>query len=86
MADDFTNFRTGLESPPRRAFLVNPSDSVDMPASSRALNVGTTGDVRITTVFGDVVTLTIARGIPFPIRAKRVHATGTTAVKIVALY
>jgi hypothetical protein len=83
--DAFKTHITSLESPPIRIRAVIPDDSVDLPTASRALNVATTGSVRVTTVEGETATLTIAAGIPFPIRATRVWASGTTASGIVAL-
>lgn len=82
---EFTQTAT-LESPAAFAFSVSPSDSIDLPNTSRALNVATTGTVRVTTVGGDIVTITMAAGVPFPVRCRRVWSTGTSATGIVALY
>ena len=86
MADPFKDFTPGLESPASHLALVTPSDTADLPVASRALNVATTGSVTVTTVQGDTATVTIAAGIPFPVRAARIWETGTTATGIVALY
>lgn len=85
MADAFANFTSGLESPALRVFDVTPSDTTDLEEVSRALNVGTSGTVRLTTVQGTTATIQIAAGIAFPIRAERIWSTGTTATNIVAL-
>ena len=85
MPDEFESLNTGLESPARRAEAVTPNDAVDLPNSSRALYVGGSGDVRVTTVGGDTVTLTAASGF-LPLCIRRVHATGTSATAIVALW
>lgn len=85
MADAFANFSSGLESPALRVLEVTPSDSTDLAEASRAINVGTTGAVRLTTVYGTTATVQIAAGIAFPIRASRIWSTGTTATNIVAL-
>ncbi|MCH2165776.1 MAG: hypothetical protein MK098_14160 [Marinovum sp.] len=44
------------------------------------------GTVRVTTVDGSELTVNVAAGVIFPIRAKRIWATGTTALNIAALY
>lgn len=68
------------------ASLVTPSDTEDLSATARALYIGTTGNVRLTTVSGRVVTFaTVPVGI-LPVGAQRVWSTGTTASNIVALW
>jgi hypothetical protein len=86
MQDHFKNHASGLDSPARNAAPVTPDDGSDLPVAARSLYVGAAGDVRITTVGGDMVTFT---GVPagiLPVRAARVHATGTTAAGIVAIW
>lgn len=85
MADAFSEFISGLESPPLRVFEITPSDTDDLAEASRALNVGSSGAVRVTTIEGTTATLQIAAGIAFPIRVQRIWSTGTTATNIVAL-
>lgn len=85
MSDDFKEFASGLESPATRISSVTPDDGADIPVASRALNVANAGTVRVTTVFGDTETVYVAAGITFPIRVRRIWATGTTASGIVAL-
>ncbi len=77
---------TNMTSPIEGGDTVVPNDSLDLPTPSRALNVGVAGDVRVTTEDGSVVTVNIAAGVVFPIRAVRVWATGTTADSISALW
>lgn len=86
MTDPFDSFRTALDSPASNAIALTPDDATDLPLVCRALNVAVSGSVRVTTRNGDDVVLTIAAGIPFPIRVKRVWNTGTSASGIVALY
>lgn len=85
MSDAFRYHAAGLESPARRADEVAPNDSADLSNFSRALYIGTAGNVRVTTVDGDTVTLTGASGF-LPICVKKVFATSTTAAGIVALW
>ncbi|SFR19308.1 spike base protein, RCAP_Rcc01079 family [Poseidonocella sedimentorum] len=86
MTDKFSQFSEGLSSPPSRMLEVTPDDNADLPVASRCCNVTTSGTLRITTVHGDTATLFVAAGIAFPIRARRIWATGTDATGIVALY
>ena len=75
---------------------VTPNDSADIELggspivgieNGACLFVGTGGDLTITTVGGQTVTLTnIADGVFIPIQVKRVWATGTSATGILALY
>ncbi|MEO0691877.1 MAG: hypothetical protein AAFY90_03265 [Pseudomonadota bacterium] len=86
MADTFQQYTPGLESPASHLAAVTPSDTDDLASASRALNVGQSGFVRVTTVAGDTETLFVGAGSAFPVRVQRVWSTGTTATSIVALY
>lgn len=86
MTDTFASHAAGLESPPSRTIAVTPDDGADLPFASRALNAAGEGAVRVTTVGGDTGTVYLAAGIAFPLRVRRVWATGTTATGIVALF
>lgn len=85
MTDFFQDFTPGLDSPPARAQAIVPSDAAALPVVTRALNVASGGTVRVTTQAGDDVTVTIAAGITFPLRVRKVWATGTSATGIVGL-
>ncbi|MBW4710750.1 hypothetical protein KX928_23415 [Roseobacter sp. YSTF-M11] len=82
MTDKFKNVSTGLESPPSRLFAIVPDNDADLALVTRVINVAAAGTVKVTTVDGDEDDVFIAAGIPFPIRARRVWATGTTATGI----
>jgi len=87
MADDFSNYATGLDSPAANALSVTPSDGADLAKSTRALYVGVAGDVAVNMVGGTSVTfVAVPAGSVLPIRVARVLATGTTAGSIVGLY
>lgn len=85
MTDAFAHFATGLESPASHLHTVIPSDTEDLPEASRGINVAVSGNVRITTVSGSTSIVHVAAGIAFPIRARRIWSTGTTASGIVAM-
>lgn len=86
MTDAFNSYTPGLESPASHLEAVILSDTGDLPNVSRALNVSTSGQVRITTIGGTTQSVFIAAGMAFPVRARRVWQTGTTATGVVAMY
>ncbi|WP_227271821.1 spike base protein, RCAP_Rcc01079 family [Roseobacter weihaiensis] len=81
----FNGSQTGSTGPLTELEEITPSDSADLQTVTRALNVATTGTVFVTTLDGQTGAITIAAGIPFPLRATRVWSTGTTATGIVGL-
>ena len=82
MTDPFEGFQAGLESPALHLVEVTPDDAADLTLVSRAINVAESGSVRLTTVSGETGDVFIAAGTAFPIRARRIWATGTTATGI----
>lgn len=87
MADDFASQMPSNISPIENGFAVTPSDSVDCSFVTRALWVGTGGDISILTRGGSTVVLkNAASGSLIPIRAVRVNLTNTTATDLVGLY
>lgn len=86
MADNFDKFRSGLDSPAEHAAAVTPNDSTDLTTSTRALFIGTSGNLKVDMVGGETVTFSSVPAGVFPVRVKRVHSTGTTASGIVAMW
>jgi hypothetical protein len=76
----------GLESPAASAFAVTPSDASDLPTLTRALFVGVSGNLVVTLV-SDSASVTFANLSAgwHPIRARKIHATGTTAGSILGI-
>lgn len=69
------------------AAVITPSDTINLPRSTRMLWVGGAGNVKIDTVGGETVTFSsVAAGTRLPIQAKRVYSTGTTATLMIAMY
>lgn len=65
---------------------VTPSDSVDIPTGlTRALWVGSTGNIRAIMGGAAVNFLSVPAGTLLRVACTRVNATGTTASNIVAL-
>lgn len=85
MSDLFQSHQASLQSPASRVMAITPDDGADLAVATRAINVAQAGIVRVQTVAGDVGDVFVAAGIPFPVRAVRIHATGTTATGIVGL-
>lgn len=83
MSDPFADYTPGLESPPMGGFAITPDDTADLPHVVRALNVGTAGVVRVLTLDGSDISLSVVAGVLVPLR---VLAAGTTADQIVGLY
>lgn len=84
--DTFASANNTLHSPATNIEEIVPSDAADLSYLTTALNVATPGDVRVTTDSGTISTVFIEAGVPFPLRVRRVWATGTTATGIRGLY
>jgi len=76
MADDFSAYSTALDSPVSRLVSVTCSDSTDLDTVARVLYITTSGNVKLTTLGGDTVTINLDKGW-HPIRVSRVWSTGT---------
>lgn len=84
--DAFSAYSPQLHSPGVSASAVTPDDNVDLPFSSRALYVGTAGDVSVVMLDGtSAVFKNVGNGAMLPIRVRRVKSTNTTATNIVAV-
>lgn len=86
MADKFSAHFVDVDSPATGGFDVTPNDSTDLSVATRAIAVLVSGNVKVTTIDGSVLTVYIAAGGPLPLRVTRIWATGTTATGIVGLY
>jgi hypothetical protein len=75
-------------APAQAAAAVTPNDGVDLPGGlTIALYVGGVGTLRVTMADGVVANFAaVPAGTTLEIQVTRVHATGTTATSIVALY
>lgn len=87
MVDKFAAYSTGLNGPATHAFAITPNDSIDLSVSTRTIRVGGAGDLRITTVGGDTITIPACLpGEYVSIRVSRVWAANTTATLLTGLY
>ena len=70
----------------RRGSAITPNDGADLAAETRAIYIGSAGDVAMVLVSGDTVTFAgVPAGTLLPVRAVRVRATGTTAGLLLGL-
>lgn len=83
MVDTFDSHAVSITAPPSNAASVTPSDTADLPFISRAVYVGTPGDLHVLTLEGQDVTYKDLTGTKV-LRVARVFATGTTASDIIA--
>ena len=85
-AADNSRVAMGSDGPATDAQAVTPSDTADLNAVSRALWVGSAGDVTVTLWGGQKVTFSGLTVGWHPLRVSRVWATGTAAGEIVAVW
>lgn len=87
MADAFANAGPNLDSPAFNAAAVTPHNTNALANVSRALYVGSGGDVAVTMKGGgDVTFVAVPDGAVLPISVTHVKVTGTTATDMVALW
>lgn len=85
MPDNFASQATGLTSPAEDAFVITPDDANDLANSTRAIYVGVSGSLKVTTVKGTTVTFDNVPVGVMPVRARRVWSNGTSAGSLVGL-
>lgn len=84
--DDFKGYSPSMQSPVTHAVGITTDDTADLGHLTRALYVGTGGDVRVTIADGSTVTFVNMVQGWHPIRVSRVWATGTTADHMVGCW
>ena len=82
MADAYAHQARSVRDPAITTFDITPDDATDLAQVTIALNVASPGNVRVTTLDGSTADISVAPGQPFPIRARRVWQTGTSATGI----
>ena len=73
-------------SSPYHAFSVTPHDSNELAYVTRALFVGVSGNVKVTTINDETVTFYAIAGYEYRLRVKLIFAIGTAATGIVGVY
>ena len=85
MTDAFLGRMRNPQEPAISVFEIIPDDNVDLTHVTTAINVATPGTVRITAADGTVGDVSLVPGHVFPVRARRVWLSGTTATGISGL-
>lgn len=84
--DLFAGMGDDLVSSPKHAALVTPSDTAELEYVATALLVGLPGDIKVTTLGGETLTIPNVPAGPLLLRVKQVWAAGTTADKITVVW
>ena len=82
MPSRYANRHRRPDEPAMTVFDILPDDATDLALTTIALNVASPGTVRVTTVDGSTADLSISPGVAFPVQARRVWQTGTSATGI----
>lgn len=87
MPDVFASHGAGLSSPASNAYAITPHATNALPTTTRAIYVGTAGDlvVRLADASADVTLKAVPAGSLLPLRAAYVRAT-SSAADLVGLY
>ena len=85
--DSFQNSSDSLIAPAKDCFAIVPDDAADLAQVTKALYIGTGGDVTLRPQEGasDVVFRNLQDGSILDVRVSAVRATGTSASDIVGL-
>ena len=85
--DPFKNAADSLIAPCADCFAITPDDSGDLPRATKAIYVGTGGDIVLRAVGSDedIVFRNAISGSILDIRVRAVRATGTAAADLVGL-
>lgn len=85
--DSFSLIGDSLIAPASRAFAIVPDDAADLPYATKAIYVGSSGDLVLRAIdsVDNVVLRNVVGGSILAIRTAAVRADGTTAGDIVGL-
>lgn len=86
MPDRFANVQASLSGPASSGFTVTPHDTTDLPEPTRAVYVGSGGDLTVRMLTGETLVFSaVLPGSLLPVRVTRIFATGTSAANLVGL-
>jgi hypothetical protein len=86
MTDRFDYTSPSLSGPAAHGFAITPNDASNLAETTRAIYVGSAGDIALTMQSGATITLVaVNSGTVLPVRAIKILATGTTAASLVGL-
>lgn len=81
-----TNYSPTFPQYPAGAFAITTNDNANLQ-NVAVVYVGVTGNVKVTTANGDIVTFTaVLAGTVIPVQVLRVWQNGTTATSLVGIY
>lgn len=85
--DPYENSAASVTAPAETCFAIEPSDTDELQVGTKAIFVGTGGDVTLRLIADeeDVVFRNLASGSVLDVRVRAVRASGTTATDIVGL-
>lgn len=76
----------GVGQPAQHLFLITPSDTTYLHYVTRAIRVGSAGDVAVLTSGGETITIANCQdGEILPVMAVKVYSTNTTATDLMGL-
>lgn len=83
----FSNFADNPAAPALSCFEIAPADAADLPSVTKALYVGTGGDIVLRPAGNDtdVVFRNVPSGFVLAVRVSAVRGSGTSAADIVGL-
>lgn len=83
MADLFSSFTDSVNAPARRVFAVIPNDTTELAIMPKAIMAGADGVITLRAADDAAdIDITVIAGVIYPIRARFIRATGTTATSI----
>jgi hypothetical protein len=85
MTNSYPNRTSSLSGPASDVQPVVPDDNTDLPTAAIALYVESGGTVSFVTIGGEERQVALPDFAVFPVRVRRVRATGTTAAGIHAM-
>ena len=87
MINPFENFSDNPSAPALSCFAIAPSDAIDLPNVTKAVYVGTGGDITLRSADDatDVVFRNVPSGFILSVRVRAVRGSGTTASDLVGL-
>lgn len=85
--DQFRNTADSPIAPAETCFAITPDDTSELLQATKAIYVGSNGDIALVPLQGStpVVFANVAAGAIIPVRARAVHASGTTCTNILGL-
>lgn len=86
MTIPFDGRSAAITGPAPDGFAITPDDATELSEITRAIYIGTAGDITLTLVSNtELLFKNIPSGTILPVRARRIKATGTTATDLLGL-